>query len=161
MTEWCVCIFKADLRPFPFVWNGGSLKKEPGSLGTTPCELVSTCRVKWVAHWNTCTAHHPNPTDRQVGVPLEHTYCTPPKPHRLVKWVSHWKTLHTTQTTQAGQVGVPLEHTAHHPNPTDWSSGCHTGMHTLHATQTPQTGQVGVPLEHLYCTPPKPHRLVK
>ena len=40
--------------------RGGSLKKkkkerkkEPGRLGTIQCELVPTCLVKWVPHWNT------------------------------------------------------------------------------------------------------------
>ena len=29
------------------------IKNEPGRLGTTQCELVPTCLVKWVPDWNT------------------------------------------------------------------------------------------------------------
>ena len=36
-------------------WVQGEVvkKNEPGRLGTTQCEFVPTCLVKWVPHWNT------------------------------------------------------------------------------------------------------------
>ena len=49
------------------------------------------------------------PQTGQVGVPLEHMHCTPPKTHRLVQWVFHWNTLHTTQTPQTGQAISSLQ----------------------------------------------------
>ena len=44
--------FKAGL--YQLGSRGGNLKtNEPGRLGTTQCQLVPTCLVKWVPHWNT------------------------------------------------------------------------------------------------------------
>ena len=53
-----------------------------GRLGTTRCELVPACLVKWVSHWNTLHTTE-TPQTVQVGVPLEHTahYQNPTKHH--------------------------------------------------------------------------------
>ena len=165
MNDWVVCLyFLSWSASFSFCLERREFKKrarQPGNLSMwvglnlpgqvgVPLEHVHCTPpqpqrlVKWVSHQNTCTAHHPNPTDWSSGCPTG----------------TH--ALHTTQTPQPGQVDVPLEHTAHHPNPTDWSSGCPTGTHVLHTTQTPQTGQVGVPNTTDWSSGcPKHHRLVK
>ena len=66
----CFGMLKAGL--YQLGSRGGSLKKkkkknEPGRLGTTQRELVPTCLVKSVSHWNTLYTTKTSQTDQATS----------------------------------------------------------------------------------------------